>query len=49
MMRVFGDAEVMHFGDGIQTQEWVDAWLRTCLDRYYQTWGFGPYAVLEQR
>lgn len=48
MYRVFGDAEVMRFGDGAQTREWVDAWLRTCLERYYQTWGFGPYAVVEK-
>ena len=48
MLRVFGDAEVMRFGDGVQTKEWVEAWLRTCLERYYRTWGFGPYAVVEQ-
>ena len=49
MQRIFGDAEVMRFSDGIQTREWVQNWLRTCLERYYQTWGFGPYAVVEQR
>jgi RimJ/RimL family protein N-acetyltransferase len=48
MYRVFGDPEVMRFGDGVQTKEWVQNWLRTCLERYYQTWGFGPYAVLEK-
>jgi RimJ/RimL family protein N-acetyltransferase len=48
MYRVFGDAEVMRFGDGVQTMEWVQGWLRTCLERYYRTWGFGPYAVLEK-
>ena len=47
MYQVFGDPEVMRFGDGVQTKEWVDAWLRTCLERY-QTWGFGPYAVVEK-
>lgn len=46
-MRVFGDAEVMRFGDGVQTKEWVEHWLRDCLESY-QTQGFGPYAVLEQ-
>ena len=45
---VFGDEEVMHFSDGVQTREWVDTWLRTCLERYYQTWGFGPYGVVER-
>ena len=48
MYRVFGDPEVMRFGDGVQTREWVDAWLLTCLERYYKTWGFGPYAVIER-
>jgi RimJ/RimL family protein N-acetyltransferase len=48
MAQVFGDPEVMRFGDGVQTKEWIDAWLRTCLERYYQTWGFGPYAVVEK-
>ena len=47
LMRVFGDTEVMHFGDGVQTKESVDNWLRACLENY-QTWGFGPYAALEQ-
>ena len=48
MYRIFGDEEVMHFGDGIQTREWVKDWIHTCLERYYKTWGFGPYAVIEQ-
>ena len=45
---VFGDPEVMRFGDGAQTKEWVNTWLRACLEHYYQTWGFGPYAVVEK-
>jgi RimJ/RimL family protein N-acetyltransferase len=49
MYKVFGDPEVMRFGDGVQTKEWVDTWIRTCLERYYQTWGFGPYAVVERQ
>jgi RimJ/RimL family protein N-acetyltransferase len=47
MYRIFGDAEVMRFGDGVQTQAWVESWLHTCR-QHYQTWGFGPYAVLER-
>lgn len=27
MYSVFGDAEVMRFGDGVQTEEWVRSWL----------------------
>lgn len=49
MMNIFGDAEVMRFGDGPQTREWVASWLQTCLQRYFDTWGFGPYAVVRQR
>ncbi|HLM02963.1 MAG TPA: GNAT family N-acetyltransferase, partial [Pyrinomonadaceae bacterium] len=49
MYRVFGDADVMRFGDGVQTEEWVRAWLHTCLERCYASWGFGPYAVVERR
>jgi [ribosomal protein S5]-alanine N-acetyltransferase len=49
MDHIFGDPEVMRFGDGVQSWEWVQAWLRTCLERYHQTWGFGPYAVVEKR
>jgi RimJ/RimL family protein N-acetyltransferase len=45
---IFADAEVMKYGDGVQTSEWTRAWLQTCLLRY-QTWGFGPYAVVEGR
>jgi RimJ/RimL family protein N-acetyltransferase len=45
LCRVFGDPEVMRFGDGVQTAEWVHAWLRTCLERYRER-GFGPYAVV---
>jgi ribosomal-protein-alanine N-acetyltransferase len=47
MYRIFGDPEVMKYGDGVQTREWVDTWLRTYFERYYQAWGFGPYAVVE--
>jgi len=49
MVQVFGDPEVMRFGDGMQSKEWVQAWLRTCLERYYQSWGFGPYAVVTKQ
>ena len=49
MYHIFGDPEVMRFGDGVQTKEWVQSWLQTCLERYHQTWGFGPYAVVEKR
>ena len=49
MYRVFGDPEVMLFGEGVQKKEWIETWLRTCFERYYQTWGFGPYAIVEKQ
>jgi RimJ/RimL family protein N-acetyltransferase len=49
MVQVFRDPEVMRFGDGVQSKEWVRAWLHTCLEHYYQTWGFGPYAVAKKQ
>jgi ribosomal-protein-alanine N-acetyltransferase len=48
MYRVFGDADVMRFGDGVQTKEWVHRWIEACLKQYYEHWGFGPYVVVER-
>lgn len=45
--RIFGDAEVMKYGDGIQAHEWVRRWVHGVLEQYNQR-GFGPYAVLER-
>ena len=47
MYCVFCDVDVMRFSDGVQTKKWVTTWLHNCLERY-QTWGFGPYAVVEK-
>lgn len=47
MDRVFGDAEVMRFGPGVQTQPRVREWLRGCLENY-QNMGFGAWAVVEK-
>ncbi len=46
MLEVFGDPEVMRFGRGPQTREWVQGWLRGCLEDYYQKWGFGLWAIV---
>jgi [ribosomal protein S5]-alanine N-acetyltransferase len=48
MARVFGDPEVMRFSEGVRTKEWIQNWLRTCLEHYYPACGFGPYAVVER-
>jgi len=47
MDRVFGDAEVMRFGDGVKTREQVMDWLQDCLASYQER-GFGPWAVIEK-
>lgn len=44
--RVFGDVEVMRFGPGVRTQQWVRDWLRGRLEDYYQKLGVGPWAVV---
>jgi [ribosomal protein S5]-alanine N-acetyltransferase len=48
MEHVFGDAQVMKYGQGVQTKEWVGNWLGGCLEDYYQKWGFGLWAVVEK-
>lgn len=47
MNNVFGNSEVMYFGSGVQTQQWVRDWLGECLQNY-QKLGFGPWAVVEK-
>jgi ribosomal-protein-alanine N-acetyltransferase len=48
MERVFGDPEVMRYGDGTKDAEWVRKWLRGCLEDYFGKWGFGLWAVVEK-
>lgn len=45
MTRVFHDADVMRFGDGVQSAEWVNDWLRRALESYERR-GYGPWAVV---
>jgi RimJ/RimL family protein N-acetyltransferase len=47
LQQVFTDAEVMRFGPGVQTRQWIDDWLQRCLTQYH-TWGFGPWAVVRK-
>lgn len=47
--RVFGDPEVMRFGPGAQTAEWVEAWIRSLVEDVYLTRGYGPWAMVEKR
>lgn len=46
MEAVFGDPEVMRYGPGVQSKEWVANWLLDCLDSYHHKYGFGPWAVV---
>lgn len=48
MNHIFGDPEVMRFGDGVQTPEWVHNWLCHCLENYRQKTGIGSWAVVEK-
>jgi ribosomal-protein-alanine N-acetyltransferase len=49
MTRVFGDADVMRFGDGVKTAQWVHDWLGRRLEDYLREPGNGPWAVVEKR
>jgi [ribosomal protein S5]-alanine N-acetyltransferase len=47
LLTVFGDPEVMRFGDGPQDKEWVQGWLAIHMQDYDRH-GYGPYAVVER-
>ena len=46
MNRVFGDAEVMRYGRGVQSLQWISGWLERCLEKYRQGAGTDPWAVV---
>ena len=48
MNAVFGDPQVMHFGSGAQTPEWIRDWLSRCAEIYRKNSGVGPWAVVEK-
>jgi RimJ/RimL family protein N-acetyltransferase len=48
MAGVFGDPEVMRFGPGPRSRDWVRGWLCGCLEDYYRKWGFGLWAVVHK-
>ena len=48
MTAIFGDPEVMRFGDGVQSAQWVRDWLRQCIDDVEQISGVSPWAVEEK-
>lgn len=48
MTDIFGDAEVMQFGAGVQTTNWIYNWIQDQFQNY-STWGFGAWAAIEKR
>jgi len=49
MRHVFGDAEVMKYGDGVKAPQWVEAWIARWIDERYALWGFGMWAIVLKR
>ena len=47
LMAVFGDPEVMRFGDGVQSATWVTNWISAGLNSYEQR-GYGPWSLLSK-
>jgi [ribosomal protein S5]-alanine N-acetyltransferase len=47
LIAVFGDAAVMRYGDGPQSNEWVVQWVEKARAMYLQQ-GYGPWAVVEK-
>jgi [ribosomal protein S5]-alanine N-acetyltransferase len=45
---LFADPEVMFFGPGPQSHDWTKQWIAGCLQDYYETWGFGLWAVADR-
>jgi ribosomal-protein-alanine N-acetyltransferase len=43
---IFGDPQVMLYGDGVQSPQWVREWLRGYIENHYEAWGFGIWAVV---
>jgi RimJ/RimL family protein N-acetyltransferase len=46
MNRVFGDAEVMYFGYGVQSREWVRDWIRFRILEYQENVKTNVWAVV---
>jgi ribosomal-protein-alanine N-acetyltransferase len=48
MNGIFGDPQVMRYGEGVQSPQWIHDWLRDCLQTYQLGRGIGPWAVVEK-
>jgi ribosomal-protein-alanine N-acetyltransferase len=49
MGRVFGDPEVMRYGEGVRSPQWVRSWIAGWIDEHYLQWGFGAWAVVDKQ
>ena len=47
LLDVFGDAEVMRYGDGVQSLAWVESWILR-QQKSYQARGYGNWAVVDK-
>jgi len=45
MCRVFGDEEVMRFGDGVKGRKWVQSWIKRQIDDYSKNSTAGVWAL----
>ena len=45
LMNIFGDEEVMRYGDALKDETWVKPWIQEQQARY-QMWGYGNWAVV---
>ena len=49
MSGIFGDPEVMKYGDGVKSIAWVKDWLYRCREIYRNERVTGPLAVVEKK
>jgi len=45
MTAVFGDPEVMTYGDGVKCAAWVQKWLTQCIENVHPRFGASPWSV----
>ena len=48
MAAVFQDPDVMGFGDGVQSQEWISNWISQAKEIYQNNPGWGPLALVQK-
>ena len=48
MQGFFCDEEVMYYGDGVKSPEWIDMWIKGCHEDYSTNRGTGLWAVVRK-